>query len=84
MLDDQVSAIARLAAELTPVREMAALLGIDEDALRLELSDRSSAARALTSVPRQRQPTASAARNWSLHASALPWRCSSPANISAK
>ena len=47
MSDDQVSAIARLAAELTPVREMAALLGIDEDALRLELSDRSPAARAV-------------------------------------
>ena len=46
MSDDQVSARARLAAELPPVREMAALLGIDEDALRLELSDRSSAARA--------------------------------------
>ncbi len=39
--------IAELAAALTPISEMAALLGLDEDALRLAVNDKTSAVRSV-------------------------------------
>lgn len=41
-----LDAVAELAAALTPISEMAALLGIDENALRLAVNDKSSPLRA--------------------------------------
>lgn len=42
---DIIDGISSLASDLTPVSEIAALLGIDEDALRSELCDTSSEVR---------------------------------------
>lgn len=60
--DETVNRIGELAALLTPVRDIAAIMGIDEDMLRLELATKGSPAReaylrakALTTLELRRQ-----------------------------